>query len=205
MKRLLGRALLRSLGWKADPNLPDIDKAVVIAAPHTTNWDGPIMIAIGWVLGIRLHWIGKHTLFKPPFGAVMKAFGGVPIDRRAPQGLVGQLREAFEKADRLWISVPPEGTRSRVDFWKSGFYAIAMEAEVPVLLGYLDYKGKIGGLGPAVHLTGNPRADMDRIREFYKDKFGKYPENFGPIRLRAEEDNVWPPRERNEAPRSAAE
>lgn len=197
--------MLGALGWKVDPHLPTTKKAVVIAAPHTSNWDGPIMIAVSWVLGVRLHWIGKHTLFKPPFGRIVRALGGIPIDRRSPQGLVGQLQQAFTDADVLWVSVPPEGTRSKVEHWKSGFYAIAYGTDVPVLCGYLDFGKKIGGLGPAIEITGDVRADMDKIRAFYDGMVGKIPKYMGPIRLRAEEDNIWPPAERAEGPAQAAE
>lgn len=193
MKQFLGRLYLRAAGWKHTGPLPDIDKCVVIAAPHTSNWDGAHMVAITWALGLKMNWMAKHTLFKPPLGWLIKRLGAVPIDRRAPHGLVAQMAQLFDERDRLWLAVPPEGTRSKVDFWKSGFYAIAHEAKVPVLLGFLDFENKIGGVGPAVEITGDPRADMDKIRDFYAGMKGARPELQGPIRLRAEQDNVWPP------------
>jgi 1-acyl-sn-glycerol-3-phosphate acyltransferase len=193
VKRILGRIYLRAFGWKHTGPLPEIDHCVVIAAPHTSNWDGAHMIAISWALGLKLNWMGKHTLFKPPFGWFVKKLGGVPIDRRSPQGLVEQMADAFRARDRLWLAVPPEGTRGKVEHWKSGFYAIAHEAKVPVMLGFLDFENKIGGLGPAVEITGDPRADMDQIRGFYGKMKGRHPELQGPIRLRAEDENVWPP------------
>ena len=193
VKQILGRIYLRAIGWRHTGPLPELQRCVVIAAPHTSNWDGAHMIAICWALGLKMNWMGKHTLFKPPFGWLVKRLGGVAIDRRSPQGLVEQMAEALNKADRMWLAVPPEGTRGQVEHWKSGFYAIAHKAQVPVMLGFLDFENKIGGLGPTVEITGDPRTDMDKIREFYADMKGHHPERQGPIRLRAEVDNVWPP------------
>lgn len=200
MKRFIGRACLRLFGWTVgDGCPPDVRTAVVIAAPHTSNWDLPFMVWTMWALRVRMRWMGKHTLFRPPFGWLMRWLGGIPIDRRSPHGAVGQSAERLREADDLILAVPAEGTRSYREFWKSGFYAIAYEAKVPVLLGYLDFKGKQGGLGPAVDATGDIVADMDRIRAFYSTKEGKKPELSGPIRLRAEAGGVWPPPEDGDA------
>ncbi|MGB8331982.1 MAG: acyltransferase, partial [Polyangiales bacterium] len=128
-----------------------------------------------------------HTLFKPPFGPFFKRLGGIPIVRDRPGGVVGQMIEHFQDSDSLILMVPAEGTRSHVDYWKSGFYHIARGADVPVVLSYLDFGKKVGGIGPAVRLTGNYRADMDKIRAFYAGKQGHRPENVGVIRLREED------------------
>ncbi len=193
MKQFLGRIYLRAFGWTHTGPLPDVKKCVVIAAPHTSNWDGAHMVAICWALGLKMNWMAKHTLFRPPLGWLVRRLGAVPIDRRAPQGLVQQMAELFEKREFLWLAVPPEGTRGLTKFWKSGFYAIAHEAKVPVLLGFLDFENKKGGIGACIEITGDPRADMDKIREFYAGMKGHRPELQGPIQLRAEGDNVWPP------------
>ena len=111
MKQFLGRMYLRAFGWKTAGPLPDLKKCVVIAAPHTSNWDGAHMVAICWALGLKMNWMAKHTLFRPPLGWLVKALGAVPIDRRAPQGLVQQMAELFASRDTLWLAVPPEGTR----------------------------------------------------------------------------------------------
>lgn len=185
--------MLWVLGWKADPSLPDCPCAVVIAAPHTSNWDGPIMLAVAWSLGVKMNWMGKHTLFKRPFGFMVRALGGIPIDRRKAHGIVGEMRETFERTEKLWVAVPPEGTRAKVEYWKSGFYAIAYEAKVPVVLGYLDFGRKVGGIGPMVPATGDVRGDMDKVREFYEGMMGKRPECMSEIHLRAEKENQWPP------------
>ena len=133
MKRFIGRLILKLIGWEILGERPPHDKFVLIAAPHTSNWDLPIMLSIALVFDIKLHWIGKHTLFRFPYGWFMRFLGGIPIDRRAPQGMVGQVADAFRNSEKLVIVVPPEGTRGRAEYWKSGFYWMAKEAGVPWL------------------------------------------------------------------------
>lgn len=190
LKRWIGQAFLRAAGWKMDGERPALDRYVIIAAPHTSNWDLPFMLAMAFVYDMPVRWMGKHTLFKPPFGPFFKRMGGMPIVRHCPGGVVGQMIEYFKENDSLVLMVPAEGTRSHVDYWKSGFYHIARGADVPVVLSYLDFSKKTGGIGPAVHLTGDYRADMDKIRAFYADKKGHRPENVGVIRLREEDVEV---------------
>jgi 1-acyl-sn-glycerol-3-phosphate acyltransferase len=184
---LVGRSILRVSGWRIGEPPPDLDRYVLIAAPHTTNWDLVYTLAIGTTLGMRVAWMGKHTLFRGPLGWFLRAMGGLPIDRRSRGDLVQRMAEEFARRETLVLTVPPEGTRSYAKHWKSGFYHIALAAGVPVVLGYLDYAKKQGGFGPAVRLTGDMDADMERIRAFYADKKGKYPENFGPVRLREQD------------------
>lgn len=167
--------------------LPHVPRAVVIAAPHTSNWDLPFMLAVSWVLGVRPAWLGKRELFRWPFGLVMRALGGVPVDRRAPGGMVAQAAERLRAADRLLLVVPPSGTRSRAPHWKSGFYHIARAAGVPILCTFLDYRRRVGGIGPAVIPTGDVGADMATIRAFYAPIQGLRPALTTPVRL-AEED-----------------
>lgn len=178
---------MKLTGWEPEGKAPEARKFVLLAAPHTSNWDLPYLLALATVFGIRVSWIGKHTLFVGPMGPIMRFFGGISIDRRKRSNMVAQMAEAFEKADYLALTVPPEGTRSRVPHWKSGFYHIAREANVPIVLGFLDYKRRRGGFGPEIIPTGDIKADMDRIREFYKDKIAKYPEKFGDVRLKEED------------------
>src|SRR5690606_26631628 len=121
--------------------------AVIIASPHTSNWDFPHTLAFGLALDLRIQWMGKDTMFPRPFRRLLIALGGVPVDRRAPRGLVDQMVQAFRERDRLWLVVPPKGTRSPRPYWKSGFYTIAKAAGVPVLPGYLDYATKRAGIG----------------------------------------------------------
>jgi 1-acyl-sn-glycerol-3-phosphate acyltransferase len=134
------------------------------------------MLATAWALEVRISWFGKHTLFVPPFGWLLRKLGGIPVDRRAPQSLVTQMAARFKSADDLVLAVPPEGTRSKVALWKSGFYHIAYESNVPIGLGYLDYKRRLSGLGMFVIPSGNVKQDMNRIRLFYRDIRGRHPE-----------------------------
>ncbi len=187
MKKWIASTFLRLTGWKAEGETPSAPKYVLIAAPHTTNWDFPYTLAIAAVLDVKIRWMGKHSLFRWPFGGIMKRLGGIPIRRDRRNNIVDAMAEDLRSYEELALTVPAEGTRSRVEYWKSGFYHIATKAGVPIVCGYLDYKQKRGGFGPGLMPTGDVKADMDKIREFYKDKIGKYPENFGPIRLRDEE------------------
>lgn len=188
MKRKLGALYLRLIGWKAVGTPPAFAKYVVVAAPHTSNWDFPILLAVSWVLDVQVGFIGKHTLFKGPLGLIMRRLGGVPVDRSKPGRIVGDAVAAFAAADRLAIAIAPEGTRAAAPFWKSGFYRIAHDAEVPVVLAFIDYATKTAGVGPTVELTGNADADMAFIAEFYADKHGRRPGRFGPVRLQPAED-----------------
>ena len=187
MKRAIARAALRLGGWRTAGKKPDAAKYVVIAAPHTTNWDFVWVLAFAWALGIDIKWLGKHTLFRWPFGIALGWLGGIPVRRHERTNLVDQLVARFEEADALVVVVPAEGTRGWVPRWRSGFYHVARAARVPVALGFLDYGHKVGGFGPTLHLTGDVGVDMDRIRAFYDPAWGKFPAQSGVVRL-AEED-----------------
>lgn len=187
MRRLLARLWIRLWRWTfVPPPSPLPPKFVLIAAPHTSNWDFPLTLALAEMAGVDLHWLGKDALFKPPMGGVMKRLGGIPIDRSAPQGTVGQLAERFAGEDRLAIAVPAEGTRSRTDHWKSGFYHIAREAGVPIALAFVDKRTRTGGIGPVIHPSGDITADMDIMRAFYEGREGLKAGKFGPVLLREE-------------------
>jgi 1-acyl-sn-glycerol-3-phosphate acyltransferase len=187
IKRMIGEAFLRVAGWKVEGERPPVDRYVIIAAPHTSNWDMPFMLAFAFIYDIPVKWMGKHTLFEGPKGTFFKWLGGMPIVRDRPGGVVSQMVEAFEDNQSLVLMVPAEGTRSHVDYWKSGFYHIARGADVPVVLSYLDFGKKVGGIGPALKMSGDIAADMDRIRAFYAGKQGLRPANVGVIRLREED------------------
>ena len=176
--RRLALFLLWISRWRKEGELPDTQKFVLIAAPHTSNWDLPIMLSLAFAFRAKLFWMGKDTLFRRPFGAVMKWLGGIPIDRSKSNNVVEQSAEHFQEAESLVMVVPPEGTRQKVRYWKTGFYRIAERAKVPIVLGFLDYRRKVGGLGPALFPTGDIEADMERIRAFYANITGKYSDQF---------------------------
>jgi 1-acyl-sn-glycerol-3-phosphate acyltransferase len=184
----IGKAWLTTFGWRVEGGLPENPKLVLIAAPHTSNWDFPFMMATAYVMRADLSWLGKHTLFEGPFGWFFKAMGGIAVDRRSPQNLVQKVAELFAASDTLVLAVPPEGTRSKVDYWKSGFYRIAVAAQVPIGLAFLDFDRKVCGIGKLIMPTGDVRADMDQIRAFYAGIRGKHPEREGIPRLRDEDE-----------------
>ena len=167
--------LLKVSRWQTVGTLPDIPKFVMIAAPHTSNWDFPIMMFIAFKLRAKLYWMGKDAIFSWPFGRLFKWLGGIPIDRSRANNVVAQSIAQFARNDRLVLTVPPAGTRKRVLNWKTGFYHIASGAGVLIALGFLDYKKKIGGIGPFLQPTGDIEADMVVIRSFYQDISGRYP------------------------------
>jgi 1-acyl-sn-glycerol-3-phosphate acyltransferase len=190
---LLARFWLFLWRWETvAPPAPVPAKCVMIAAPHTTNWDFPITLAMAKVSGVKISWLGKQSLFKGPMGPIMRRLGGVAIERSAPGGMVASLAAQFASRDQLALVVPAEGTRSRTEYWKSGFYRIAEQADVPIVLAFVDRATRSGGFGPAIRVTGDITADMDLVRAFYDGKEGLKPNRFGPIRLREEEAGETP-------------
>jgi 1-acyl-sn-glycerol-3-phosphate acyltransferase len=174
----VAKVFLKIMGWKVVP-APDLPKKYfVIAAPHTSNWDFPLFVAIGLSLNIKSYWMGKHTLFRKPFGWFFKWLGGIPIDRSRSVNTVDQFIEHFNNNDEIVLVNAPEGTRRRVDRWRSGFYHISVGAHVPIGLSFLDYKKKEGGIGAVFHPTGNFEQDMIEIKDFYSGIKPKYPEKF---------------------------
>jgi len=169
----LCRGILRLIGWRMVGELPDVAKLVAIAAPHSTNWD--VILGVLFKVGLRLdiRFIGKREAFVWPLGPILRAFGGIPIDRTAAHGVVGEIRREFETRPRFWFALAPEGTRKKVIKWKSGFWHIAREAGVPILPVYFHYPEKTIGLGPLFHPSADLDADMARMREFYRPWVGK--------------------------------
>ncbi len=191
VRRLLPRLWARATGFTVHPpEQPIPAKCVVIGFPHTTNWDFPACLYVADQSGVRVKWLGKKQLFRGPMGPVMRALGGVSVARDSKQGLVSALVEEYRSADQLAIVIPAEGTRSKVDYWKSGFYRIALEANVPIACAFLDASTNSGGFGLVFTPTGDVRADMDRIRAFYADKRGLKAANSGVPRLREEDEPV---------------
>ena len=166
-------------GWKMDVNLPNgYEKCVVIAAPHTSNWDFVFSLAVFFKLDIPVRFLAKKELFIWPFKELLKSLGGLAVQRNKKLKLVDTIIDMFNQNEKLMLMIPAEGTRSKVERWKTGFYHAALGAKVPVLLGYLDYKTKTAGFGPLLHLTGNPATDAGTIKAFYKNKAGKFPKKF---------------------------
>lgn len=186
-RHLFAALMLRLGGWTIGAAPPKLDKYVIIAAPHTSWWDGFWMLAFAWWWGIELAWMGKSSLTKGPLGWLPRWAGIVPVDRSSPQGLVAQVVEQFESRDSLLLAIPPEGTRAKRDYWKSGFYQIARVADLPICMSYLDYTRREAGLGPCIEVSGDMVADMDRIRAYYQTEWAKYPALFTPPRLREED------------------
>ncbi|HOO37382.1 MAG TPA: lysophospholipid acyltransferase family protein [Deltaproteobacteria bacterium] len=174
--RWISLAYLRIFGWSCEGSLPDFPKYVVIAAPHTSNWDFPITMFMAFALRTKVYWMGKASLFKRPFGPVMRWLGGIPVDRSKSNNVVEQTIAVFNEHENLVIVVPPEGTRNKVSYWKTGFYHIAHGANVPIVLGYIDFQRKAGGIGPVVIPSGDIETDMYTICSFYAGVIGKYPE-----------------------------
>lgn len=170
----LSRLMLKILGWKIKGEIPDAKKYVLIAVPHTSNWDffyGLLMILY---FKNEVYWTGKKQIFRFPFGGIMKWFGGIPVDRSKSNNLVQATVDEFNRRDSLVIVIQPEGSRSKVHSWKTGFYHIAAGAGVPILPGFLDYKKKQGGYGPLFYLSGDKEKDMEKLKDFYKDISGKF-------------------------------
>jgi len=188
VKHALASWLLRTAGWRWEGAQPHAKKCVVVAAPHTSNWDLPLMLAYAWRYGLSPHFMMKDAVFVGPFGPLFRSLGGIAIDRSRRGQVVQQMVEAFESRDALALVVPPEGTRRRVDVWKSGFYHIARSAQVPIVLSYLDYQHKVGGFGPEFMPSGDIIADMKIVRDFYAGRTGRFPDAFGEIRLPEEEE-----------------
>ncbi|MGV1005221.1 MAG: 1-acyl-sn-glycerol-3-phosphate acyltransferase [Candidatus Nanopelagicales bacterium] len=186
-RSVLADALIRKLGWKVVGAPPDVPAAVLIGAPHTSNWDLPIMLAMCWARGAEPRFLMKQEVFKGPAGVLFKGLGGIPVDRSTASGLVGRFAAEAAAGDRFQLAIAPEGTRKLQKYWKSGFYRIALEAGVPLVLGYVDGPSKTMGFGPAIQLTGDVTADMDVIRQFYADKRGIVPAKRTEARLREEE------------------
>jgi 1-acyl-sn-glycerol-3-phosphate acyltransferase len=182
----IGWIYLKIIGWCVEGKIPDIKKKfVIIAAPHTTNWDFPITLAITFVLKIKIHWMGKAAMFRWPFGTACRWLGGIPVDRSRSQNVVEQSVQAFKEMDNLIMVIPPEGSRKKVSYWKTGFYHIATGAKVPIVLGYLDYRRKAGGIGPTFYSTGDIEKDMHKIKAFYATITGKYQDNFSNAALKS--------------------
>ena len=163
----LGWLWLKAGGWKIVGEMPDLPKFIIVAAPHKTNWDLPNALAASLHYGVRLHWMGKDSLFKWPFGGFMRWIGGIPVDRSKRNNAVAQMVELFGASEELIVVIPPEGTRSEITRWKSGFYHIAHGAGIPLALAFVDYKSRRLGVAGLFHPVGDYEADLARIQAIY--------------------------------------
>lgn len=171
-------AFLWAGGWRMQGDWPDLAKAVAIAAPHTSNWDGINMIAAAGYYRVQFSWMGKASLVKGPLGGMVRWLGCVPVDRSGGQNIVAQTTEAFRRADRLILAISPEGTRDRVTAWKSGLYHIAVGAGVPILPTVLDYGARTITVAPAIAPTGDYDTDLPTLQAPYTGAVGKHPDRW---------------------------
>ncbi|MBF0239844.1 MAG: lysophospholipid acyltransferase family protein [SAR324 cluster bacterium] len=172
--RYISLISMKLLGWKHEGEFPPVSKAVMIAAPHTTNWDLIIMLALCFIFRVKIVWLGKDKIFRFPFGWFMRWMGGVSIDRSKSNNVVSQSIEQFNRSESLVMTVPPEGTRKKVKVWKTGFYYIALGAKVPIVLGFIDFERKTGGILGTFTPTGDIEKDMVAIQGYYVNIKGKF-------------------------------
>jgi 1-acyl-sn-glycerol-3-phosphate acyltransferase len=178
--RGLSLGFLKLAGWKVTGQLPANGRTcVLIAAPHTSNWDLPYTLMVAFALRLNIYWMGKEQIFKPPFRSLMMWLGGLPVRRENANNVVAASVLALQSSDGpVQLVVPPEGTRSKVRYWKTGFYYIALGAKVPIVMAYMDYERKISGLGPVFQPSGDIEADMVSIKAFYAPFKGRNPDQF---------------------------
>lgn len=180
----LARVALRLAGWHLVGQAPDVRQCIVIFAPHTSNWDLPMMLLVRAAFAKRVSYLAKHTLFHFPFGWLFRWTGAIPVERAHHHHLVGDLARLFADTPDLWLAMAPEGTRSRTDHWKSGFYQLALETGAPVLCAFLDTARRECGLGELLQVRGDVEADLGRLRKFYGEKRGIVSELASEIRFR---------------------
>ena len=178
--RLLSWLVLKLSGWKVINVAPATGSYLLIAAPHTSNWDFPLGIAMAFHLRLKVYFIGKHTLFTGITGPIMRWLGGIPLNREASKNFVDASIETYANNDNLIFAIAPEGTRASVERWKTGFYHMAKGANVPLALAYFDFATRTGGIGKMLNTTDNMDADMQAIADFYRPMTGKNPNNYNP-------------------------
>jgi len=179
----IAKSILRLIGWRTHVIPPPSSSYVMIGAPHTTNWDFVLALLLMIVEKIPIRIMGKDSLFRGPMGIFMRSLGAFPVYREESRNMVDQVAAKFDEYDDLIIGIAPEGTRGKSSRWKTGFYYIALKAEVPIALAYLDYENKVVGLGPSIIPTGDIQTDFEIIRNFYSAIVGKFPQKQGEIRI----------------------
>jgi len=176
--RVLGRGLLSMLGWRVEGELPDAARCVAIVAPHTSNWDFLLGMAALLALDLRVTWLGKHTIFRGPLGRLWRALGGVPVDRGATDGMVEATAGLFAAGAPVWVGLAPEGTRSKVERWKSGFWRIARAGSVPILPVALDYGRRRLRLCALYEPTADWEADVLALRRNFSPAMARHPHQY---------------------------
>lgn len=172
----LAGSILRAWGWQFEGDLPNVSKAVAIVVPHTSNWDFVVGVLGVFAVGVRVSWLGKHTIFRPPWGGLMRWLGGIPIDRRSSAGVVEQIVELFDSSDALLLGLSPEGTRRQVERWRTGFYHIAHGVGCVIVPIAFDYGSRTIRFGPPLMPTGAMEADLTELRRFFAGVQGRKPE-----------------------------
>lgn len=181
MGRISNFILCKLLGWKIINDFPHhIDKYIIIAGPHTSNWDFPLAVTVKFAKNLKVRFIGKHTLFKPPYGFIFRALGGQPVNRSKSTNMVDSIIEVFNTQEKFVFAISPEGTRKRVSKWKTGFYHVAMGANVPIVMTTLDFGRKQVLIDEPYVLTGDMKTDFKHFHDFFKGVQGKNPEQFDP-------------------------
>jgi 1-acyl-sn-glycerol-3-phosphate acyltransferase len=183
MVRAIAQLIVRLMGWRVVGEKPPPPRSVIIGAPHTSNFDGVMLIFAAIILRANLRWLVKDSLYNTPLKPILKWSGAIPIDRSGGQNVVEQAAQILRSGDDIHLALAPEGTRKRTDGWKSGFYYIALRAKAPIYFGFIDYKLRECGVGGHIEPTGDIEADMKVIKAFYETKTPKFPENYGEIRL----------------------
>ena len=173
-----GRLMLTMRGWKIEGNFPDCAKFVMIVAPHTSNWDVPVGLMAKFALRLKCRFIAKHSLFWWPLGAILRAVGGIPINRAAASDFVDDTVRIFSARKELVLIITPEGTRAKVERWKSGFHRIARAVGVPVVLVVFDYNRKVVRLGPAFSATDDYERDLAAIQSHITASMARHPERY---------------------------
>ncbi len=182
--RLLSRFGLWATGWKIAGYPPNIDKYVLLVAPHTSNWDFPVGVAYAFCYKMTPIWMGKDALFKFPHGLAFRYLSGMAIDRSQNHNVVASSIDQFEKMEKLCLTITPEGTRSYTEGWKTGFYHIADGAKVPIVMACMDHKTKSVGFSEPIMTSGDINADFEKFAAFYAPVEGRRNENFGPVKIR---------------------
>jgi 1-acyl-sn-glycerol-3-phosphate acyltransferase len=186
--RFASLLILKILGWRREGNLPDLSKYVVIGAFHTSIIDFPLAILFAFAYNEEIRWMGKHTIFRGPFRSLFLWMGGIPVNRNKPHGAVAQCVKLLKENEKMVVVIAPEGTRSKRDAWKSGFYYIASRAHVPMLLAFLDYRRKVVGVGPLITPSRDIGADMGIIADFYANVTPRRPDRATPPVLKIHQD-----------------